>query len=407
MKIRARLLTSLPIGFEYQSWPSPCSNSALSFSLLDLFSSSDLFKLRLCLAASPRFLRARFFFDSRRFSRHAVRLLASQFISVLRGVVDNPRSPVGELDVLGDEERGLLLSQSRRQARHYPNALPLELFEQWAARAPQEVAVECGERRLSFAELDRLARSLARRLREMGAGPDQRVALLLERSVEMVAAALGVWKAGAAYVPLDPSQPEARTAAVIRDAGAVAVLSSRAVMERVGLGGRLAPVILVEDVDERQDGEEWMEPPAPVEMSGDELAYLIYTSGTTGQAKGVMVRHSSVANLIWALEESGVCEGRDIRRVSVNAPLAFDASVKQLAQVCRGRTLVVVPEDVRPDPRLLVSYLGEKKLSCSRPRRRSCVRCWRPDSKPGCGPGRKGGQRRLVAGRAGRRGGHQ
>ena len=144
--------------------------------------------------------------------------------------------PVGELDVLGDEERGLLLSQSRRQARRYPNALPLELFEQWAARAPQEVAVECGERRLSFAELDRLARSLARRLREMGAGPDQRVALLLERSVEMVAAALGVWKAGAAYVPLDPSQPEARIAAVIRDAGAVAVLSSRAVMERVGSG---------------------------------------------------------------------------------------------------------------------------------------------------------------------------
>ena len=120
-------------------------------------------------------------------------------------------------------------------------------------------------------------------------------------------------------------------------------------------------MILVEDVDERQDGEEWMEPPAPVEMSGDELAYLIYTSGTTGQAKGVMVRHSSVANFMWALEET-VYEGRDIRRVSVNAPMAFDASVKQLAQVCRGRTLVVVPEDVRPDPQLLVSYLGEKKI---------------------------------------------
>ena len=96
-------------------------------------------------------------------------------------------------------------------------------------------------------------------------------------------------------------------------------------------------------------------------MSGDELAYLIYTSGTTGQAKGVMVRHSSVANLIWALEEA-VYAKQGLRRVSVNAPLAFDSSVKQLAQVCRGRTLVVVPEDVRPDPQLLVSYLREKEV---------------------------------------------
>jgi amino acid adenylation domain-containing protein len=357
------------VGYEYQRWPAEHSAAGLRFSLLLLSASAEPFPLRLRFSRSRSSLRARFFFDPSRFSRPAVELLASQLLSLLASACADPQRPVRDLDALGRDERASLLSQSERNSRPYPTSplLPA-LFEAYAASTPDASAVECDDERLSFAELNAAANRLARLLVRMGAGRGGRVVLLLERSAWQVVGVLAAWKAGAAYVPVETWQPVGRVETLIEAAGAAAVVTTRGVLGRMGeqgQGGQWcgAPVLMLDEAGAALEGESGEN--LLLGVGGGELAYIIYTSGTSGVPKGVMVRHSSLLNLLHALDDSvyaGAGEADALTRVSVNAPLAFDASVKQLAQVGLGRTLVVIPEEVRPDAERLVAHLREKRV---------------------------------------------
>ncbi|MET0646011.1 MAG: condensation domain-containing protein, partial [Pyrinomonadaceae bacterium] len=194
---------SSTLAFEYQQWPAEYSAAGLRFSLLYLSASAEPFSLRLRLSRSVASLRARFYFDLARFSRAAIELLADQFLTLLASACAHPDLAISDLDALGHRERLDLLSQPARQSRPYPTSplLPA-LFEAQAAQTPDASAVECGEERLSFAELNAAANRLARLLRGMGAGRGGRVVLLLERSAWQVVGVLAAWKAGAAYVPV-------------------------------------------------------------------------------------------------------------------------------------------------------------------------------------------------------------
>uniref|UniRef100_UPI0006E13F4A AMP-binding protein n=1 Tax=Streptomyces aureus TaxID=193461 RepID=UPI0006E13F4A len=218
-----------------------------------------------------------------------------------------------------------------------------ELFAAQAARTPDAVALVCGERELTYRELDSAATALAHRLRDRGVRPGDGVGLFQDRSLAHVVAMLAVLKAGGAYVPLDPRQPEERRAFILADTGAVLLLTDREERE-VGFAGDLPVLRLTEDVTVPEgDGVAPLDvAPLDVAVHPDQLAYVMYTSGSSGVPKGVANTHRNVVELAldpwWA---SG--SGERHRRVLAYSPLAFDSSTYELwVPLLSGGTAVVL-----------------------------------------------------------------
>ncbi|WP_164021073.1 amino acid adenylation domain-containing protein [Pyxidicoccus trucidator] len=239
-----------------------------------------------------------------------------------------------------------------------------ERVERRAVLTPDRLAVLDDERALTFSELNRRANQLAWTLRARGVGPESRVGLCMERSVDMVVALLAILKAGGAYVPMDPTYPAERLSYMVRDSRAGWVLTEQRLAD---LFAGLEVEVLSLDTAEPDHGRQPESNPPPL-SAPQHLAYVIYTSGSTGRPKGVMVQHASVMNLRAALAATVYAGVHGPLRVSVNAPLAFDASVKQLIQLADGHTLCLVPRAAREDTRLLLSWLERHEvevLDCS------------------------------------------
>ncbi|MGF1426922.1 amino acid adenylation domain-containing protein [Kitasatospora sp. LaBMicrA B282] len=226
------------------------------------------------------------------YQEHEVAEHQDRFLRFLQGVLDNPETPLGQIDLLTAEERHRLLTEWNAAALQPPYALDaLAGVEAQAARTPEAPAVRCDGVALSYRELDERANRLAHHLRDRGAGPDQVVGVLLDRTPTLLTSLLGVWKSGAAYLPMDPSWPAARIEGVLRDAGAVAVVTDR---ELAFDGAVVDPAAA--------DGEPATRP--AVDHDPDRLAYVIYTSGSTGKPKGVQIGHRSLANYLgWAVAD--------------------------------------------------------------------------------------------------------
>ncbi len=285
----------------------------------------------------------------------ALRLLA-QWRELLGGAAADPERRLSKLPLLAAAARFQLLHEWNDSCvEGLPAATVHELFERQADRMPDAAAVLCGDRGLTFGRLDTQANRLARRLTSLGAGAEARVALFLERSPEMAVAILGVLKAGAAFVPLDPSAPLQRLAFQIADCRPAALLTSERL--RPALAGLdLPPVLCLDD-----GGLETGDAARPsVSVSPDHLCYVIYTSGSTGRPKGTLIPHRPVANLAAALARTVYEGAAEPQRVALNAPLVFDGSIKQVIQWLSGHLLDIVTEEVRRDPAALLGFLAER-----------------------------------------------
>ncbi len=231
-------------------------------------------------------------------------------------------------------------------------------FEAQARRTPDRPAVAYGGGTLTFAELDARADRLARRLRVLGVGPESRVGLSLERGTGIPVGILGILKAGGAYVPLDPTSPPARLEYVARECGISVAVSQAGLRALLPLP---AERVVCLDADDGDPGAEAVGAPG-VGPDPECAAYVIYTSGSTGRPKGVVVPHRAVLHLAAALEEA-VYRGLEAPlRVSLNAPLVFDGSVKQWVQLLRGHTLHVAPEAARAEPARMLAWIRESRL---------------------------------------------
>jgi amino acid adenylation domain-containing protein len=232
-----------------------------------------------------------------------------------------------------------------------------EMFASAAAGTPDVVAVELGAERVTYAELDARANRLARRLRRLGVGPDERVALVLERSVEMVVAVLGVLKAGGCYVPVDPAYPARRIAHMLADSRATVLVTTSALAARLPAG---ASAVLAVDADADLVAREASTAPA-VEVDPENLAYVLYTSGSTGPPKGAALPHRALASLLrWQLRRWGA--GAAARTLQF-ASLSFDVSFQEIFSTwCAGGTLVLVDGPTRRDAQALLAYLRETRV---------------------------------------------
>ncbi|RKH23519.1 non-ribosomal peptide synthase/polyketide synthase, partial [Corallococcus sp. CA031C] len=285
--------------------------------------------------------------------------MARHFQVLLETLTTRPDVRLSELPLLTPDERQQLLHAWNETNEELPPSTFAAAFEQQASRTPEAPAVRFNDMVLSFAQLNARANQLARHLRSLGVGPEVRVALCFERSVDMLVALLGVLKAGGAYVPLEPSWPEQRRAFALRDCAAPVLLTQRH-LSTSGLPDGLT--VLTVDAQETP----WASLPEhnlESTTAPEHLAYVIYTSGSTGTPKGVMVRHDSVLNLHAALKRTvyrGLPTGT---RVSLNAPLAFDASVQQLVQLLDGHCLCIVPEATRQDAEAMVAWQRQHQVA--------------------------------------------
>lgn len=232
------------------------------------------------------------------------------------------------------------------------------LFEEAAARFPDRVAVACADASLNYHELDRQASALAHRLAASGVQRGDVVAMHLGRSVELIVAVFGILKAGAAYLPLDPTHPPARLQTIFEDSGARLLLTQAALAGIVNVAGDRT--ILLDDAAAFADPTE----AAPVRDThlAQDPAYVIYTSGTTGQPKGVVVAHLGIANLVDEFDALAPLDSAPIGMMWSN--ICFDLSVYEtFSMLCRGGTLHIVPDVLRLDTQGLFQWIDARKIT--------------------------------------------
>jgi amino acid adenylation domain-containing protein len=353
-------LKYLPYCFEFEDSNSSYAGGAVTFSIAKRHVCFDRFKLKLRCAQADSFINTELHFDRSFYEPAAVEVLMRQFHTLLKSAVCNPHLAVSELEILGAREREQILVDFNRTTIDYPQVQSIQqLFEDQCARTPDHVAISFAERQFTYEEINAKANQLAHHLRASGVGSEQRVGLYMERSPEMLIGVLGILKAGGCYVPLDPASPRERLAFIIAEAS-VSILVTQAALS-ASLTDEPVRTICLDSNDEELETASTTNPPNIT--TPQHLAYIIYTSGSTGRPKGVMVEHAAVINLSFALRDTNYANVNEPLRVGLNAPLIFDASVKQWLQLLQGHELHIVPEEVRSDPDKFLSFIQRHKLS--------------------------------------------
>ncbi|GAB2609636.1 hypothetical protein GCM10027168_48270 [Streptomyces capparidis] len=311
--------------------------------------------------ADPEGIGCRIEYRADLFDRDTVVRLGQRLGRLAVAVAADPELPVGRVEVLGEDERELVLrgfNDTRREVAE------TSLIGQFAARAeetPDAVAVVDSRGGLTYAELRERAERIAGLLARRGVGPEDVVGVALPRNADMVASVLAVLRLGAAWLPLDLGHPADRVAYMLRDSGAGLVVTDTATR------GALPPVGAAELVlDEDAVAAELAAEPGgelPQAPSGiGHAAYVIYTSGSTGRPKGVVVTHEGIGSLVaTAVDRMGVDSAA---RVLQFASVGFDVAVFELAMaLCAGARLVLIPEAARTDYRALTGFVNEQRIT--------------------------------------------
>ncbi|MDI5972481.1 amino acid adenylation domain-containing protein [Streptomyces sp. SL13] len=281
--------------------------------------------------------------------------LAGHFRTLLAAVAATPGARLSELDMLTPAERTRLLTDWNDTSTGPETATTVHrLVAEAAERHPELVAVATATGGVTYHALDERANQLAHHLRSLGIGPGRLVAVCLDRSPDMIAALLGVLKAGAAYVPLDPGYPADRLAYMVEDSAAPLVITETAHAHRLPAA---TPRLLA---DTQWPADRPATEPDPAGTPED-LAYVIYTSGSTGRPKGVQIRHHSLVNLMrWTAGTFGITAGS---RVALLAGVGFDAAAWELwPALAAAATCCVTTEAVRLSPALLQQWLTDQAV---------------------------------------------
>ena len=334
-----------PFSFEFTHWPAARHAGDVLFSLYKLYSNADRFDVKLSCAQTADSLLLEVRGDAR---------LAGRLSTLLAHTLKNPETSLAELEILSEEEKQLLSEFNHTHVPFAEKRCLHDLFAAQVEQTPDTDAVVYADKKLTYAELNERVETMATHLRAHGIGPEVIVGIYVERSLEMIVGVLAILRAGGAYLPLDPTYPSQRIQFMLEDARVCVLLTQRRLAPSLPVAC-VAEVLYVDEIEARN-----VSFPLP-HVTSENLAYVIYTSGSTGEPKGVMIQHHSAVNLAYALRHSIYPADRHLH-VGLNAPFAFDASVKQLVQLLSGHTLYIVPEELRPDATRLRDFINEHSL---------------------------------------------
>ena len=253
---------------------------------------------------TPAGLRGGVTFATDLFDRVTVEDITRRLLRVLEAVTADPQAPVERIEVLDAAERQRVLSEWNDTGREVPQGTLPELFQAQVARTPEATAVVFEGAELSYGEFNGRANRLARLLIARGVGPESLVAVVMERSADLVVALLAVVKAGGAYLPVDPGYPADRISYLLTDAAPVLALTDQASAAKVtGAGLPALPVLVLDDPAlaaelAALDGADVTDAERPAALLGQHPAYVIYTSGSTGRPKGVVIEHRGLVNYV-------------------------------------------------------------------------------------------------------------
>jgi amino acid adenylation domain-containing protein len=308
----------------------------------------------------PEGIRGTLNYSTDLFKPETVQRILAHYQTLLEAIAAEPDRPIQRLPMMSDDERRELAALNDTAQDLPRQQTVMELFESYAGREPEATAVVSGGRQVSYAALNARANQLAHYLGKRGVGPETRVAIYIDRSIEMVAALLGVLKAGAAYVALDPEYPGERVRGMLADAQVPLLITQESLMERVGAGFAGETVCL--DAEWMLFAGESTENPR-VRVEPENLAYILYTSGSTGQPKGVAIEHRHLQNYLAAVSNHlELREGLSFAMVST-----FAADIGNTAlypSLCGGGTLHVIAKDLATDPLSFARYCEQYEMDC-------------------------------------------
>src|SRR5690349_8777413 len=301
-------------------------------------------------------LQGTFEYNTDLFDTNTIARMGRHVRTLLEGIVADPSARISELPLLTQTERHqLLVEWNDTRAEFEQGVCAHQLFETQVAAKPDAVAVALEDERLSYRELNARANKLAHHLRGLGVGTGDVAGIFMERSLEMIVGILGVLKAGAACLPLDPSLPHERLAFMLRDAGEPVVLSQQRLAPKLPEVG--ARVVCL-DSDWEAIAQKHDENPR-TSVTPESLIYVIYTSGSTGRPKGVCMPHRALVNLVGWHETMPMTSARTMQFASLNFDISFEEIFSTLAT---GACLFLVKDSVRVDIPALGRFIDENRI---------------------------------------------
>ncbi|MDP5144804.1 amino acid adenylation domain-containing protein [Rheinheimera baltica] len=298
------------------------------------------YDLSLSMKAGPNGIMATWEYNSDIFTESTISALAASYEVLLQHLITAPQQNLSAVDILSPSQRQALLQHNQTQLEYEPQQHIHRKFEQMASQTPDATALIFAEQRLTFQQLNQSANQLAHHIQARGVQPGDVVAVCQERSVELLISLFAIWKAGAAYLPLDPGYPVDRLQYMLEDSGATAVLSQSDVLPILDTPEALTQIC----VDQLTSWSHESRSDLPLSQTSDTMAYMIYTSGSTGRPKGVMVSHRNVANFFAGLTDK-LGQPGDQATWLASTSISFDISVLELFwPLCQGHTVVLQPE---------------------------------------------------------------
>lgn len=304
-----------------------------------IYTSTSMFDMSWFAVEHPDGLMIRAEYSTDLFDDRTITRALAHFENLLEAGVAHPDRRISQLGILSEEERHQVLVEFNRTAAEFPRLCIHHLLEQTAERLPENVALICGEERISYRELNTRANQIAHYLMKLGAGPDVLVGVHMERTRDLVPAIFGVLKSGSAYVPLDPSYPRERLASILEDSRAGIIVTQRSLLGQLQKEG-----VQFVAIDAEQDllARESAGNPATA-VQPDNLAYVLFTSGSTGRPKGVALEHhNNVTFVEWA---QTVFTPQELAGVLCATSIGFDMSTFEMFITAAAGGKIILAEN--------------------------------------------------------------